>query len=69
MSGFAPPQARRIRVNDVTLAIQISGCGSPIVLVHGSLDDHRSGQQVIPYLFTGLIRHCARQATSGLPRL
>jgi pimeloyl-ACP methyl ester carboxylesterase len=50
MSGFATPQARRISVNDVTLAVQISGCGSPVVLVHGSLDDHRAWQRVIPYL-------------------
>jgi len=50
MSGLGMSQARRVRVNDVTLAVQISGCGSPIVLVHGSLDDHRSWQRVIPYL-------------------
>jgi pimeloyl-ACP methyl ester carboxylesterase len=41
---------RRIRVDGITLAVRITGCGSPIVLVHGSLDDHRAWQRVVPYL-------------------
>jgi pimeloyl-ACP methyl ester carboxylesterase len=50
MTGDPMPQSRHIRVNTVTLAVRISGCGSSIVLVHGSFDDHRTWHRVIPYL-------------------
>jgi pimeloyl-ACP methyl ester carboxylesterase len=50
MASSQVSDLRSIRVSGCTLAVRISGCGSPIVLVHGSLDDHRSWQRVTPYL-------------------
>ncbi|MGH3779535.1 MAG: alpha/beta fold hydrolase, partial [Pseudonocardiaceae bacterium] len=37
----------RIPVNGVDLAVQVAGSGPPIVLVHGSLDDHRAWEQIV----------------------
>jgi pimeloyl-ACP methyl ester carboxylesterase len=38
--------ALRIPVNGVELAVQVAGSGPPIVLVHGSLDDHRAWERI-----------------------
>jgi pimeloyl-ACP methyl ester carboxylesterase len=37
-------------VNGVELAVQVAGSGPPIVLVHGSLDDHRAWERIVPRL-------------------
>ncbi|MBV8541648.1 MAG: alpha/beta hydrolase [Pseudonocardiales bacterium] len=42
--------APRIPVNGVELAVQVAGSGPPIVLVHGSLDDHRAWERILPRL-------------------
>jgi alpha-beta hydrolase superfamily lysophospholipase len=39
-----------IPVNGVELAVQVAGSGPPIVLVHGSLDDHRAWERIVPQL-------------------
>ena len=39
--------ALRIPVNGVELAVQVVGSGPPIVLVHGSLDDHRAWERIV----------------------
>jgi pimeloyl-ACP methyl ester carboxylesterase len=39
-----------IPVNGVELAVQVAGSGPPIVLVHGSLDDHRAWGRIVPQL-------------------
>lgn len=39
--------ALRIPVNGVELAVQVAGSGPPIVLVHGSLDDHRAWKRIV----------------------
>lgn len=36
----------RIATNGVELAVQVIGSGPPIVMVHGSLDDHRAQDRV-----------------------
>lgn len=42
--------ALRIPVNGVELTVQVAGSGPPIVLVHGSLDDHRAWERIVPGL-------------------
>lgn len=42
--------ALRIPVNGVELAVQVAGSGPPIVFVHGSLDDHRAWERILPGL-------------------
>jgi pimeloyl-ACP methyl ester carboxylesterase len=39
--------ALRIPVNGVELAVQVAGSGPPIVLVHGSFDDHRAWERIV----------------------
>lgn len=41
---------RRVPVGEVELAVRTSGGGPPVVLVHGSLDDHRAWDRVAPAL-------------------
>ncbi|WP_028925401.1 alpha/beta fold hydrolase [Pseudonocardia acaciae] len=40
----------RIATNGVELAVQVTGSGPPIVMVHGSLDTHRAWDRVVPLL-------------------
>jgi pimeloyl-ACP methyl ester carboxylesterase len=42
--------ALQIPVNGVELAVQVTGSGPPIVLVHGSLDDHQVWERIVPGL-------------------
>ena len=43
-------ERRMISTNGVDLAVRITGSGSTIVLVHGSLDDHRVWDRLVPRL-------------------
>jgi pimeloyl-ACP methyl ester carboxylesterase len=40
----------RVGVERVELAVRVEGSGPPVVLVHGSLDDHRAWERVVPHL-------------------
>jgi pimeloyl-ACP methyl ester carboxylesterase len=43
-------QHLRVGVDGVELAVRVEGSGPPVVLVHGSLDDHRAWERVVPHL-------------------
>lgn len=49
-TGAPESERRAIRVNGVELAVWITGSGPPVVLVHGSLDDHRVWDRLVPHL-------------------
>ncbi|RCW45829.1 pimeloyl-ACP methyl ester carboxylesterase [Halopolyspora algeriensis] len=50
MTSTSDVESLRIEVNGVELAVRIAGSGPPVVLVHGSLDDHHAWDRVVPSL-------------------